>query len=426
MLTRRMLLPLLAAGAATACSKQAAQSPLAAAAPAAPATGITPPTATGMTGTAAPGASSAPTLEGTLVVVFQRFAADWMNLLVPMGDPAYTTARPNLAITNPLPLDGFFGLHPALTDLKTLFDVGSLGFVAATGWVPTDSRDRSHFFAQSIAESGARSGVSSGWLGRVMQRDTNHNDDIWAALAAESSVPNSLQGFANAIAVRDFADYNHGSVMADAATGLQQTLAEIAGAPGEPVNRLARSIGALAAEPLPAPTITYPVNSLGQGLKVAAQAIKGGLAPRVITITSDDDWDTHVNQLSRHNTSLPAFAAAFKAFNDDMGALMGKVTVVTMTEFGRKAVENLGGTDHGTASSMLVMGGQVTGGKVYGQWPGMESSKLYQGEDLEPTTDFRSVLGEILVKRLGVAEAELEAVFPGGYAASANWRQFHR
>lgn len=417
MLTRRMLLPLLAAG-ATACSKQSAQDSAATAA-------LTPTVATpGVMG--ASSTSKTSTAEGTLVVVFQRFAADWMNLLVPMADPGYVIARPNLQITNPLPLDGFFGLHPALIDLKTLFDAGTLGFVAATGWVPTDSRDRSHFFAQSIAESGARSGVDSGWLGRVMQRDSAYRDDIWAALAAEPSVPNSLQGYANAIAVRDFADYDHGSVMADAATGLQQALAEIAGAPGEPELRLARSIGALAAEPLPAPTVTYPGNSLGQGLKIAAQAIKGGLAPRVITITSDDDWDTHVNQLSRHNASLPAFAGAFKAFNDDMGELMSNVTVVTMTEFGRKAVENLGGTDHGTASSMLVMGGQVNGGKVYGQWPGMQASALYQGEDLEPTTDFRSVLGEIVVKRLGVAESELEAVFPGGYAASANWRRFHR
>lgn len=419
MLTRRMLLPLLAAG-ATACGKQGSE-------PAATAAVRTPATSTpGAASVGTAGASGAAAVQGTLVVVFQRFAADWMNLLVPMADPGYAVARPNIKIGNPLPLDGYFGLHPALTDFKTLYDAGSLGFVAATGWVPTDSRDRSHFFAQSIAESGARSGVNSGWLGRVMQRDSAHNDDIWAALAAESSVPNSLQGFANAIAVRDFADYNHGSVMADAATGLQQALAGIAGAPGEPVHRLARSMGALAAEPLPAPSVTYPVNSLGQGLKVAAQAIKGGLAPRVITVTSDDDWDTHVNQLSRHNAALPAFAGAFKAFHDDMGALMQHVTVVTMTEFGRKAVENLGGTDHGTASSMLVMGGQVNGGKVYGQWPGMQASALYQGEDLEPTTDFRSVLGEILVKRLGVAETELETVFPGGYAARANWRQFHR
>jgi len=424
MLTRRLLLPLLAASAATACGQQTARSPgtvtgLPAAA------GSTPvPPATGPAGSS--GGSNTPQVEGTLVVVFQRFAADWMNLLVPMADPGYAVARPNLQITNPLPLDGFFGLHPALGDLKALYDAGSLGFVAATGWVPTDSRDRSHFFAQSIAESGARSGVSSGWLGRVMQRDAAHQDEIWAALAAESSVPNSLQGFANAIAVRDFADYDHGSVMADAATGLQQALAEIAGAPGAAVSRLARSMGALAAEPLPVPTVSYPTNALGQGLKVAAQAIKGGLAPRVITITSDDDWDTHVSQLSRHNAALPAFAGAFKAFNDDMGTRMEKVTVVTMTEFGRKAVENLGGTDHGTASSMLVMGGQVRGGKVYGEWPGMAASQLYQGEDLEPTTDFRSVLGEILVKRLGVAESELEAVFPGGYAAPRHWRQFHR
>lgn len=447
MLSRRALLALIAAGGTTACSSGGGT-------PAAPATTAgtatpTPPSG-GSTGSSAgggdsilgtgistgsatggvvTGGSAAATGEvpaqHTLVVVFQRFAADWINLLVPYGDPDYPVVRPNLQITNPVVLDNFFGLHPAMSVLKPLYDAGTLGFVTATGWVPLDSRDRSHFFAQSIAESGARSGADGGWLSRVMHRDSaEYQDNTWAALAAEGSVPASFQGYAGAIAVRDFAAYNHGSIMGDAATQLIETVAGIAGSPGDDVRRLASSMREISASPPPVSTIAYPATTLGTGLKVAAQAIRGGLAPRVISVTSDDDWDTHVTQANRHNTSLPNFAGALKAFHDDLGELLGQVTVVTMTEFGRKAKENLGGTDHGTASSMLVMGGGVVGGRVYGQWPGLAADKLFQGEDLEPTTDFRSVLGEILVRRMGVAESTLEEIFPGGYAGSANWRAF--
>ena len=402
MLSRRVLLSLLAAGTA-ACDRIPGNIP--------PST------------TAVPTKTDVP--PTTLVVVFQRFAADWINMLVPAGDSAYAARRPNLVVANPLPLDGYFGLHPSLSDLKPIFDAGELAFVAATGWIPTDSRDRSHFFAQTIAESGARAGVSDGWLGRVMQRDPL-SEGLWAALAAESSVPVSLQGFAPAIALRDFATYTHGSVMADSATALIETLALSAGEPGDTVLRLAKSMRAIAAAPPPVSSVVYPASNLGQGLRIAGQAIRGGLAPRVITVTSDDDWDTHVTQAQRHATSLPLFAGALRAFHEDLGPLMENVTLVTMTEFGRKAVENFGGTDHGTASSMMVMGRRVAGKRVYGQWPGLHESALYQGEDLEPTTDFRAVLGEILVQHLGADESALDSIFPGGYAARAGWRNFTR
>lgn len=406
MLSRRALLTTLAAaGGATACGAGGAPSGLPAPTP-------------GLPGTPAP-VSGAP----VLVVVFQRFAADWINLLVPHGDPGYATLRPNLRIAAPIDLDGHFGLHPALAPLKPLYDAGTLGFVAATGWVPREARDRSHFFAQSIAESGARSGVNDGWLGRVMLRD-DAPQGVFAALAAEAAVPSSFQGFGNAVAVRDFADYAHGSVMGDAATALIEQLAALAGAPGDTTRRLAVGMRELAASPPPAPVASYPATTLGQGLKVAAQAIRGGLAPRVISVTSDDDWDTHVNQLARHEAALPNFAGALAAFHDDLGAAMADVTLVTMTEFGRKARENLGGTDHGTASSMLVMGGGVRGGRVYGDWPGLAPERLFEGEDLEPTTDFRSVLAEILAGRLGLGAAALEEIFPGGHADAAYWRRF--
>lgn len=371
---------------------------------------------------AAPAAAAgAPTR--TLVVVFQRFAADWINMLVPYGDPDYAKLRPNLKVTNSVRLDSFFGLNPGLSALKPLWDNGRLGFVTATGWVPREARDRSHFFAQSIAEAGARSGVNEGWLGRAMQRDAGAGG-IWSALAAESSIPASFQGYPGTIAVRDFAAYTHGSVMGDDATTLVETLAEFAGDPGLQTRQLAKSMQELRTNPPPKSAIAYPATSLGQGLQTAAQAIRGGLAPRFISVTSDDDWDTHVAQASRHATSLPKFAGALKAFADDLGPLLDQVTLVTMTEFGRKAKENLGGTDHGTASSMLVMGGGVIGGRVHGRWPGLAADKLFEGEDLEPTTDFRSVLSELLARRMGIGEALLDEIFPGGYAGVANWRGF--
>lgn len=424
MLSRRALLStLVAAGGATACGSQTssvtggppAASPL-------PTPVVPGGAATGAPPVAATSSTPSTATDHTLVVVFQRFAADWINLLVPYGDPDYPTVRPNTQVTAPVVLDGFFGLNPGLASLKPIYDAGRLGFVTATGWIPLEARDRSHFFAQSIAESGARSGVNDGWLGRVMLRDSSDPENVFAALAAESSVPNSFQGYPNALAVRDFAAYNHGSVMGDDATQLIETLATLAGAPGDGTRRLASGMRELRTTPPPEPSVTYPATTLGQGLKVAAQAIRGGFAPRVVSVTSDDDWDTHVNQASRHAASLPNFAGALVAFHDDLGELLQNVTVVTMTEFGRKAKENLNGTDHGTASSMLVMGGGVAGGKVYGQWPGLAADRLFQGEDLEPTTDFRSVLGEVLAKRMGVSVAGLAEIFPGGYGAAEHWR----
>jgi uncharacterized protein (DUF1501 family) len=411
-ISRRLLLPLIAAATTAACGGSSSDSASNPTNPGSGNGGVTPP----------PGKDS--TEPGTLVVVFQRFAADWINLLVPAGDSAYAGLRPNLAVANPLALDGYFGLNPALGDLQHLYQTGDLGFVTATGWIPTDSRDRSHFFAQSLAESGARSGVTGGWLGRVMTRDAGHNEALWSAIAAETSVPASLQGFANAVAVRDFADFNHGSIAGASATALLETLSTIAGDPGFTTLRLAQAMSTLADEPPTVSEVVYPTTTLGQGLKVAAQAIRAGYAPRVVTVTSDDDWDTHVNQASRHAASLPRFAGALRAFHDDLGELMQNVTLVTMTEFGRKARENFGGTDHGTASSMIVMGKRVAGAQVYGQWPGLHASALYQGEDLEPTTDFRAVLGELLVRHSGISESLLDEIFPGGYAQRQNWRNF--
>ncbi|MEC9408107.1 MAG: DUF1501 domain-containing protein [Pseudomonadota bacterium] len=357
---------------------------------------------------------------GTVVVVFQRFAADWINLLVPAGDPDYARLRSNVRIDDPLPLDGFFGLHPALAPLLPLYQSGSLGFVTATGWVPEALRDRSHFQAQQLAEAGGATGVDGGWLGRGMNA-LGPQAKLWAGLAAESSAPVSLEGYNGTIALQDFSSYDHGSVAGVEATALIESLAEVAGPRGQALRSLAASMQAIQADPPASSAVVYPNTNLGRGLRTAAEAIRHGLAPQVITVTSDDDWDTHVNQLSRHEASLPNVASALRSFHDDLGEQMADVTLVTLTEFGRKAIENFSGTDHGTAFSMLLMGGRVNGGQVLGQWPGLAQAQLFQNEDLMPTTDFRSVLGEVWGRHCQADDATLERVLPGGYATRANW-----
>lgn len=365
-------------------------------------------------------ASVPPAPEQTLVVVFQRFAADWINLLVPHGDPDYRRLRPTIAITNPIDLDGFYGLHPALAPLQDIWTAGDLAFVAATGWLDPAYRDRSHFHAQALAETVPAGRARGGWVARTMIEDP-YAEGIWAALAAESSAPDSLQGFARAIALTDFASYTHGSVAGDAATQLLLDLAAVAGEPAGPIARLATSMRDIEQNPPPVSAVTYPATTLGRGLQTAAQAINGGLAPRIVTVSSTDDWDTHVSQVTRHQASVPAFAQALRAFHDDLGERLGDVTLVVMTEFGRKAIDNGGGTDHGTGSSMLVMGGAVNGGRVLGTWPGLTDDVLVDGEDLLPTTDFRAVLGELAAAHVGGDDTTLERIFPGGYAAAANW-----
>ncbi len=364
----------------------------------------------------------------TLVVVFQRFAADWINLLVPKGDPNYAALRPTLKISNGISLNSDFALSPHLASLKPIYDAGDLAFVAATGWLDEAGRSHSHFIAQSLMERAAATGVNNGWLARALSADPYANSSIWRAIAAEAAVPASLQGHPSTVAVKDFGSYSHGSAMGDKATAAIKQLANIAGVPGNVLRRLSESIEEVKQSGIAALTphngAVYPNTRLGQGLKTAAQAIHGGYSPRVVTVTSDDDWDTHVSQTLRHANNVPNFANALAAFNRDLDVKMNEVTLVTMTEFGRTARESLDGTEHGSGSSMLVMSRRIAGAQVYGNWPGLGDNDMINGRDLRPTTDYRAVLSEILVQHLGLSETDLAGIFPTVHASSSNWRNF--
>jgi uncharacterized protein (DUF1501 family) len=359
-----------------------------------------------------------------LVVVFQRGAVDGLNMVVPYREKNYYAMRPTIAVPQKevLDLDGFFGLHPALSPLKPLYDAGHLAVVHAVG---SPDATRSHFDAQDYMESGTP-GVKStqdGWLNRALgaedlRRRQQHTAFRAVALGAE--LPRTLAGKAPAIAlsnINGFAIGGRGDKPSVAAAAFESMY----GASGDRVFHATgeETFDALkmlrAANPGQyAPRAEYPNTEFGNNMKQIAQLLKANLGVEV-AFTDVSGWDTHQNQGGvdgQLSNRLRDFGASLAAFWQDMGDDAGNVSVVTMSEFGRTAHENgTAGTDHGHANAMLVMGGTVKGGRVYGRWPGLAKEQLNEGRDLKLTTDFRQVLGELV--RNTVGPADMNIVFPG-------------
>ena len=368
-----------------------------------------------------------------LVVIFQRGAADGLNVVVPYREKNYYDMRPGIAIpqNQVLDLDGFFGLHPSLAPFKPLYDQGHLAIVHAAG---SPDMSRSHFDAQDFMESGTPGvkATEDGWLNRALQEeDLRHRQQHTAfrALALGSQVPRTLAGKVPAIAlssVNSFAVGGHGPAPSPAANAFQAMY-------GQSGDAIFHATGAETFEAVkmlhdanpsqykPAPGIEYPNKEFGNNMKQIAQLLKSNLGVEA-AFTDVGGWDTHQNQGGVNGQladRLREFSSAIAAFWHDMGDDAENITLVTMSEFGRTARQNgTGGTDHGHANAMFVLGGQVKGGKVYGRWPGLSNDQLNEGRDLAVTTDFRQVLGEAVSKSIGAKNLDL--VFPG-----AQLRQDH-
>ena len=371
-------------------------------------------------------ADAAPAPGRRLVVIFQRGAADGLNVVVPYREKKYYAMRPGIAIpdNNVLDLDGFFGLHPSMTPFKGLYDQGHLAIVHAAG---SPDMSRSHFDAQDFMESGTP-GVKStedGWLNRALQEEDQRRrppHTAFRALALGSQVPRTLAGKVPAIAlasVNSFSVGGRGPTPSAAASAFQAMYGEsgdsIMHATGEETFEAVKMLrDANPAQYKPAAGIEYPNNEFGNNMKQIAQLLKSNLGVEA-AFTDVGGWDTHQNQggvNGQLSDRLREFSTAITAFWCDMGDAAENVTVVTMSEFGRTARENgTGGTDHGHANAMFVLGGAVKGGRVYGRWPGLANGQLNEGRDLAVTTDFRQVLGEAVAKSIGVRNLEL--VFPG-------------
>ncbi|HEY1160490.1 MAG TPA: DUF1501 domain-containing protein [Terracidiphilus sp.] len=361
-----------------------------------------------------------------LVVVFQRGAADGLNVVVPFREQNYYSMRPGIAIpqNQVLDLDGFFGLHPSLAAFKPLYEQGHLAVIHAAG---SPDMSRSHFDAQDFMESGTP-GVKStedGWLNRALQsEDLRHRQEHTAfrALALGSQVPRTLAGKIPAIAlssVNNFAVGARGPAPSPAAAAFEAMYGEsgdsIFHATGEETFAAVKMLrDANPAQYKPAPGVDYPNSEFGNNMKQIAQLLKSNLGVEA-AFTDIGGWDTHQNQGGVNGQladRLRDFSLSIAAFWRDLGDSTENVTLVTMSEFGRTARQNgTGGTDHGHANAMFVLGGPVKGGKVYGRWPGLANEQLNEGRDLAVTTDFRQVLGEAVAKTIGAANLEL--VFPG-------------
>jgi len=370
-----------------------------------------------------------------LVVLFQRGAVDGLNVVVPYQEKNYYAMRPSIAIkqNEVIDLDGFFGLHPQMAAFKPLYDRQELAIVHAVG---SPDPSRSHFDAQDYMESGTP-GVKvteDGWLNRALAVEPEAGKpSAFRAVALGTQVPRTLQGKVPAIALNNLADFSVGgkgpqmSPISNAFQAMydESTDSVLQGTGQETFEAVKMLKAADPAKYLPAPGAVYPSTPFGNSLKQIAQLMKANLGVEA-AFSDIGGWDTHQNQgaaTGQLANRLTEFSNSIAAFWRDMGDDAENVTLVTMSEFGRTARQNgTGGTDHGHANVMFVLGGQVKGGRVYGKWPGVANEQLNEGRDLTVTTDFRTVLGEAAYKTLGARN--LEVVFPGSQVKPAGFLNF--
>ena len=361
-----------------------------------------------------------------MVVLFQRGAMDGLNVVVPFAEPNYYRLRPTIAIPQPqsgsldraLDLDGFFGLHPSLELLRTLFQNGQLAIVQAAG---SPDPTRSHFDAQDFMESGTPGvkATDDGWLNRAMQSMPEESRSPFRAVAFGPYLPRTLAGSAPAVAIPDLKQFKmygpqqtvEGGFEAMYAQTLDQALRGVGTETFEAIDQL-KKINPDTYQPENG--AEYPTSRFGKSLMEIAELFKADVGLEMAFLDSGG-WDHHVNEggvEGQLSNLLRDLGQGIAAFHQDMGDRMGDVVFISMSEFGRTAHENGNrGTDHGHANCMFVMGGDVKGGKVYTRWPGMNDGQLYQDRDLAVTTDYRSVLSEIMLKHMG--DRDLKTVFPG-------------
>jgi len=362
----------------------------------------------------------------SLVVVFQRGGMDGLNVVIPFKDQAYYALRPTIAVKEPasgdergIDLDGYFALHPALAPLKTIYDKGQLAIVHAAG---SPDNSRSHFDSQDYMELGTP-GIKStpeGWLNRYLS-EKRAAGSPFRGVAVSPQMPRTLAGRAPALSMSSIEEFRlRNLAMAGALEKLYSNSADpLFRQGGKSLFEAMARLHAIESR-IPSSTATYSAGRFGNGLKQIARLIKADLGLEV-AFTEIEGWDTHVaeggasGQLANR---LKELGEGLAAFYQDLGDRMEDVVLVTMSEFGRTARENGNrGTDHGHANVMFVLGGGVRGGKVYGRWPGLAPEVLYEGRDLDLTTDYRAVCGEVLTRHL--AQRDLIKIFPGFRASGS-------
>lgn len=351
-----------------------------------------------------------------LVVLSLRGAADGLSLVVPHADPVYYAARPRIAVpaAGLVARDATFGLHPALAPLLPLWNAGSLAAVHATG---LPAPNRSHFAAmEEVEDADPGSTARTGWLNRLIGTDTSRSP-LQGFAVSGGVVPTSLYGKEPVMSAADVASVEiAGDDPSDARKSRRASVERLWAKDRSPAGAAMRSLFGVLDSFGPVQdaadnSAAYPASDLGRALAQAARLIRGDVGVEVITV-DQGDWDMHAGLGTAERgwmvNNAGDLARSIAAFFGDLGDQASKVTLVTISEFGRRVVENASqGLDHGYGNVMFVAGAGVRGGRYHGRWPGLAAGN---DADLLVTTDYRSVLAEIAATRFGASTAK---VFPG-------------
>ncbi len=379
----------------------------------------------GMTGPTAAGtrAGRYKSRQNTVLALFLRGAADGLSLVPPYGDNRYAGLRPTTAVPAPgagsgaaLELDGFFGLHPALERLHQRYLQGEMAIVHATG---SPHGTHSHFEAQDIMELGIQDPLASaqGWANRYLERTATGDDSLFRGTAVGTRLQLAMQGSYATLGVERIENFDllapeqHQQALRALMKSVYAEDATLNVTAGNALAAMDLLLERDVAGMQPANGAQYDANSeLALALQNAARLIRADLGCEIITVDSQG-WDHHDGLVAAIQERAADLDAALDAFFTDLGEWSERVTVVVMTEFGRRAYENgSAGTDHGHGGCMFVLGGGVNGGQVLADWPGLEDDRLYGNGDLDVTIDYRAVIGSVMRARL--KNVDLQAVFP--------------
>jgi uncharacterized protein (DUF1501 family) len=363
-------------------------------------------------------------VQQRFVVVLLRGALDGMSAVVPYGDANLAGLRPQLIPPAPgqpngmYDLGGFYGLNPSLPALYAMYQAGEVLPVHA---IAGPYRTRSHFEAQDLLQLGTEdTGITSGWLNRLLAELPAGGASL-SGLSVGIGTPLLIQG---PVRVGSYAPEGFASPPPDlyariAALNAHDSLLGPAIADGLREAKFDATIDVMSDDPADMgakkPGLRYDFASLAQhaGMLLAAD---GG--PRIAAFQLEG-WDTHGNQMAGLKTPLSGLDNGLLALKAALGPNWSRTTVLVITEFGRTAAMNgTRGTDHGTATAALLLGGDVAGGKVLATWPGLGSGQLFQARDLAPTLDVRSLAKGALAAQFGLGQAALSRIFPGSADAA--------